>query len=539
MRASPITTLFSEHSPSNTFFSPYLLSVVLHIAGLTLFTLKMIQSHRIIERFPGGDRLTVRVLDFHSSEPQSRQASAGIAYPRLASYNTPSRSAAGTASPRGNSSTAPALTQQTARLMPAPHTLIQPDAPKNIVLPDKASIPLIVLWQPEKVIVKRPVLPPSQKPVISTVRPSLSEPIQEENLAELKITATPFVTATPSAPPSTTSPIVVHGPEADRKIPQTTSTPSDSQKPTPARILSLSDLRVKEGTVIVPLANQASPKTNPGMMIPGLLRDPSASGNGASTEKTTGAGASNDSTSRTGADPSLSSKSGNGQARTGNGTATGKDDKQGTGASSPKSISNTSSGQTATNAVPQDIAATHPSSQTGAANAFAQGAAPGSGAGNQPGSAHISLPHDGQFGVVVVGSSIAEQYPETAEMWSGRMASTVYLRVGQPKSWILQYALPRLIEAANPGSGRLEAPWPFEIVRPNLDPNDMDADAVILHGYVNQDGRFEKLELVFPPQLPHSAMLLNLLNQWQFRPAKLNGALTAIEVLLIIPDQSN
>jgi hypothetical protein len=146
------------------------------------------------------------------------------------------------------------------------------------------------------------------------------------------------------------------------------------------------------------------------------------------------------------------------------------------------------------------------------------------------------LPKDGQFGVIVVGSSVADKYPETAEMWSGRMASTVYLHVGLPKSWILQYALPRLAEAA--GGGHIDAPWPFEIARPTLDPADVDADAVILHGYVDKEGHFEKLEAVFPAQLAQAPTWVGVLDQWKFRPAKQNGQPVAVEVLLIIPDQS-
>ena len=114
-----------------------------------------------------------------------------------------------------------------------------------------------------------------------------------------------------------------------------------------------------------------------------------------------------------------------------------------------------------------------------------------------------------------------------------------YLRVGLPKSWIFQYALPRLADAAAAGgSGRLEAPWPYEIVRPNLDLADMDVGALILHGFVDRDGHFEKLQMVFPAQFLQTPMILNVLNQWQFRPAKQNGQMTPVEVLLIIPDQS-
>ena len=85
----------------------------------------------------------------------------------------------------------------------------------------------------------------------------------------------------------------------------------------------------------------------------------------------------------------------------------------------------------------------------------------------------------------------------------------------------------------------LEAPWPYEIVRPNLDLTDMDADALILHGFVNKDGHFEKLEVAFPDQFMQAGMVLNVLNQWQFRPAKQNGQMTPVEVLLIIPASTN
>ena len=49
------------------------------------------------------------------------------------------------------------------------------------------------------------------------------------------------------------------------------------------------------------------------------------------------------------------------------------------------------------------------------------------------------------------------------------MAYTAYLHVGLSKSWIMQYSLPANAEAAAGGTtSRLEAPWPYNIVRPNL-----------------------------------------------------------------------
>lgn len=158
------------------------------------------------------------------------------------------------------------------------------------------------------------------------------------------------------------------------------------------------------------------------------------------------------------------------------------------------------------------------------------------GSGSGPSTERITLPQNGKFGVVVVGSSLEEIYPETAELWHGRMSYTVYLHVGLPQSWILQYSLPSSAEASEGGSiAHLEAPWPTDIVRPNIGPNDMDADALMIHGFVNRSGRFEKLALVFPPQFTLAKFLLNTLQQWQFRPATQEGQTTAVEVLLIIP----
>jgi hypothetical protein len=149
----------------------------------------------------------------------------------------------------------------------------------------------------------------------------------------------------------------------------------------------------------------------------------------------------------------------------------------------------------------------------------------------------ITLPKDGQFGVVVVGSSLEEKFPETAELWSGRMAYTVYLHVGLAKSWILQYSLPRSAEAAAGGNiARIDAPWPYNIVRPNIPPGEINADALMVHGIVNRSGRFEELSVAFPPDFAQSQFVLDALEQWQFRPAMQDGQPAAVEILLLIPE---
>jgi len=152
--------------------------------------------------------------------------------------------------------------------------------------------------------------------------------------------------------------------------------------------------------------------------------------------------------------------------------------------------------------------------------------------------AHITRSITGQFGAVVVGSSLEDQFPDMPAVWSGRLSYTAYLPVGLAKSWILQYSLPRYAEAAAAGKvTHIEAPWPYNIVRPNIAFDSVGADAIMVRGFVNQAGRFEGLTVVFPPQLAQAQFVLSSLAQWQWRPAMQNGQKIKVEVLLIIPEE--
>ncbi len=158
------------------------------------------------------------------------------------------------------------------------------------------------------------------------------------------------------------------------------------------------------------------------------------------------------------------------------------------------------------------------------------------GNGNEPPLTRISLPQNGQFGVVVVGSTLQDQYPETSGIWGGRLVYSVYLRLGLAKNWILQYSLPSAADAAKAGNGnRIDAPWPYYLVRPTALPADAYADALMIHGYVNADGHFESPTFAFSPGTADAGTILAALKQWRFRPARQNGQIARVEVLLIIP----
>jgi len=147
----------------------------------------------------------------------------------------------------------------------------------------------------------------------------------------------------------------------------------------------------------------------------------------------------------------------------------------------------------------------------------------------------ISLPKDGQFGAVVLGSSASDLYPEGIGL-GGRLVYTVYLRVGLRKSWILQYCLPKGPEtdASAPRGSAIDAPWPFLLFRPD-ELTAPETDYIIVHGLIGANGRFEQLALVSPESLPENELLLGALRQWRFRPASRDGQAIAVEALLVIP----
>ncbi|MDR3750938.1 MAG: hypothetical protein P4K94_05570 [Terracidiphilus sp.] len=447
MRSSRTITLFSVIPDTGQQSSSFVLSIAMHGAAIGLVSLGILYTPKINPRLL-NERYTVRHLDLHTPEAQMRRAAgSGIAYPNP-------HNAADTG-PGGKTTAQTPLQEQMAHMTPGPQTLVQADVHSPLKLTQETPVPTVVIWSPEKTPVKSIVPPKPEKPTAADVRPSVEPPNEEVNLADLGISATDLAAQNPLILPSTTSPVVVRGPELVQLPPVSTS--DSSAQPTPATVLSLSDLHMPDGTVTLPPVNESASANSPGALAAGQAKNASQAGKG---------------------------NQGGGQAGTG------------------------------------------------------QGAVAGSGTGNQLSADHIALSRNGQFGAVVVGAAMEEKYPELAAVWNSRLAYTVYLHVGLAKSWILQYSLPRSAEAAAAGSiGRLEAPWPYNIVRPNIAAGTIDADALMVHGFVNQAGRFESLAITFPPEFAQAQFVLNSLEQWQFRPAVQNGQNVKVEVLLIIPEE--
>lgn len=358
-------------------------------------------------------------------------------------------------------------------------TLIQPEIQQEKVLAQTLPVPAMVLWRPPTIKTPKITPPPPQVANTAELQANIEPPNQEVNVADMAVTSTQFTARIPVVQASTTTPTVLHRPDAAMNIPETASTSSQASN---AAVLSVSNLQMNQGTVMLPPTNEIASGASNGNSI----------GNGAPTDHGVGMGKGGH-----GDTNDAAGNHGNGQNQA-SGNGHGQDGKPGAGNSTGAGTDN-------------EAERTY---------------------------ARVSLPKNGQFGVVVVGSTMDEQYPETEQIWHSRLTYSVFLHVGATKNWILQYSLPLKVEGASGGKGNhVDAPWPFFIVRPNLAPGDITGNALMVHGFVNQSGHFDSLAVVFPPKFPETAFVLNALRQWQFRPAKQNGQVAQVEVLLIIPGE--
>lgn len=152
-------------------------------------------------------------------------------------------------------------------------------------------------------------------------------------------------------------------------------------------------------------------------------------------------------------------------------------------------------------------------------------------------------PADGVFDVVVVQTSASEAFSEGADALSGRPIYTVYLQVGAPKEWIMEYCLPNntgpvqtggLVNLGNPEP--VTAPYPTVTVRP---PEDWrhGSDYLLVHGFLDETGRLRNMTILASqiPQDPLADAVLDYLPYWEFRPAVVDGHPVKVEVVLAVP----
>jgi hypothetical protein len=413
------------------------------------------------------------------------------------------------------------------------------------------------------------IAPPApQQASSATVKPSLAQPNHEQTLADVRVSSALPATLQAAIQPATTSPLVVHAPDPAQKLPETAS--KQHQAPTPTAVVSITPVKMVDGTIALPAANQtAATSPVPGRPTPDRPNPVSDSGTGkgksgsGSADHSAIKSALNAPQQSTGSSPAAQTGS-KGSAAIPKPSSPNKDAgasreiasaRDGTGSASPAAKSGPAPGagsarpdasgssgvKTASSGSMSGDASPNTSDARSAAKSDARSdgnsgdkSGSGAGSGDSASEAKISFPKDGHFGAVVIGASLEDEYPETQGVWNDRLAYTVYLHVGLARNWILQYALTR---AADPEpTQRPDAPFPYDITRPHLAPGELNSDALLVHGFVNTSGKFEQLSVAFPPDFGQANFILTALQKWQFRPAMQQGQPIKVEVLLIIPN---
>ncbi|HEY3988539.1 MAG TPA: hypothetical protein VGM02_04515 [Acidobacteriaceae bacterium] len=479
-------SLFAEVPSARRGPSAFLVSALVHLALICVCYVYMKETVHVADRLMS--RYTVRLINMRQPPPVTRAGGSSggnpdISAPMMRAVNT------------GGQPSTPMV--QAARPVRAVQTLVQPDLPPDL-LAKEVPLPQILIWTAGHTVVANITPPRPQIANTPVLHASLETPNEQLKIAEVKISASAFDASTLTLPPSTTAPVVVHRLSLPAQMPSTTSTAVGLA--TPARVISLSDIRLDHGTIALPALNAAG--------TPDGSEDPNAAqalaghtGNSTGSQGASGAGSDN-------GDHGSDRMAGGGNQAASAGTG-GQD------------------------------GATQGSGHGVQGNGANDGSSTGGGSADGPVVTELRQPIDGQFNVVVVGSSIAEKYPETMQLWAGRLAYTVYLHVGLSKNWILQYAVTRDAASVDGGSGQPNAPWPYLMELPHLAPGDVNSDALMVHGRLNASGHFEALKVLFPADFSQAQFVLTALEKWRFRPARMNGQLIAVEVLLIIPEEED
>ena len=464
----------------------FVLSAVAHVLVIGLIAYGFIFAPRIDMR-SAADRYTFRQVDITLPDDVRPQHSANSAM-------YPGKSSAAHSESAHNLPAAPSSSPlQAPKLHIADRTIVQPDIPVTQIV-TKAKLPSLLLWSAQRPKLELITPPQPQKVAINNTKPVLTRPTPETHVSDVPITSTPFESKLPMPAPSRSSPVVVSGATVADLLPESSS--KTSLQPSSAAMLSISEEEMAKGTIALPPVNQTQAGNENGAMRPGKAGNSSQSGAGESNS---------------------------------NGAEKGAQQSRGAAGNTPGAAGTRSGNSAGT------------SGNSGNANGSSGGGNGGGGEGSEPTFTRMTLPQNGTFGVVVVGASTSDEFPETARLWGGRLVYSVYLHVGLARSWILQYSLPAKVEATSAGSNvnHVDAPWPTYIVRPSGSQPNVNADALMVHGFVDEAGHFESLALVFPPQFSQTRLLLQALQQWKFRPAKHNGQIAKVEVLLIIPEDVN
>ena len=415
-------------------------------------------------------------------------------------------------------------------------TLLQPDFPPDLPVLSRITLPQVFFWAPQPwppLRIRKPfVIPGSAEPFAQPPRldapPQLAPPNWETLARELEAAS-----ALEGRPDSLLLPAIslpIQMAESAAPQPQT-HVSIDRSVGDPLSVLALNPhLRPLREELIVPPGNQLAEL----LEAAGGLGPAGAEGSEAGKA---GGGAASDAGRE-------AAKAASPQGTSANPAAPGRQAQRAAGApaASPESprqagpesraapVRADGDGRTASAAAPP----------VGTQVATAGQAPPGT--GDPVGSAlRVEHPPGGVFDVVVVQPGPIEGFPESSGALSGRPVYSVFLKVGAPREWILQYCVPAedqsavvsggVIRLANPSP--VTAPYPRVTYLPPLRPR--PGAYLMIHGFLDAGGRFQRLEVLRAADREEGAAVLPVLDRWEFRPAMREGRPVEVEILLAIP----
>jgi hypothetical protein len=525
----------SLHVGAQTRPLPHLYSLALHCIFVTILCVVQFERDTPVPPVRQDRHYVFRVLQLTPLE-----RSAGYHFdssPKTSNTKTTAKAAPAKGSEKREIASQPPVKlengseQAPFRLPPLPqakraeHTLLQPDIPPEFKVRE-VRVPNVMVWAQKSPATPYIVPRMENAPKFSSAPPVIDFAVPDLNAGNLRITSSPAIKepALP-IPRASTTPVTPPAAETQPAIPETVS--RAAKEKSTGRLISVADIALPpEALIAVPPLNQVAAMKNPERTMLAGNKQEAGEGNGdgpatarvgTSTRAVPVAGPAKEAESATTArtPETAGADSGNSQPtpkKTAEGTSTAMSSSRGAAPETPGLTKPASAGAE----VPWPSADTSTMTTNGTLT-------------------RITRPPTGRHPAVVLGAAPTERYPESAGILTGKIIYTVYLQVGLSKNWIMQYCLSGETERARKvkGSiGALDAPWPFTIVRPV--PDRLKGDYTLVRGIVDEKGRFEQLALVIPDEGAKKE-LLELLGQWEFRPASSDGRPSTVEILLIIP----
>jgi hypothetical protein len=154
----------------------------------------------------------------------------------------------------------------------------------------------------------------------------------------------------------------------------------------------------------------------------------------------------------------------------------------------------------------------------------------------------VNHPANGSYDVVVTQAASVHDSAARGSSATGTVY-TVYLAVGDDKEWVLEFrgaASPRqpqsTLQIMVGDDSSITPPYPILTVIPDKLPAALGTK-LVLDGSITAAGRLRNVQLAGPASVL-SERILELLEEWRFRPALQNGLAVEVDVRLIVPPRS-